>query len=231
MGLNYIWDLVIRAEQQGLAREKLHFRPGRVFSPYMELSPVDLNARMVEQAVDVNPYYRFYELFKDMFDVNVEDAPELRDALFDIIVHFLAELDLKQGMNKREYYIRFVLADMEAGRFGEGVSRALCLFSREERDRIAGNVLRLYETGEALYLLRDTLRYVFPRSTLYAHCEERDELLLYIGQENNEITQAKAGLIMDLFLPERFQTELYWEAHFGIVDVEETMRLDCIAMY
>ncbi len=229
--MNYIWDAVIQTERQGMPRKWLRFRPAEIFSPYMELSPVHLNARQVEQTIDVNPYYRFYELFKELFDANLEEAPELRETLFDLVLHFLAELDLQQGMNKREYYIRFVLADLDSGRFGAKVSRGMKLFSRDERDRVAGNVLRLYETGEALYLLRDTLRYVFPQSTLYAHCEERDELLLYIGRENNERTRAKAGVIMDLFLPEHFRTELYWEAHFGIVDVEETMRMDAIALY
>ncbi|MCM3340831.1 iron-dependent peroxidase [Paenibacillus sp. MER TA 81-3] len=231
MGVNYIWDLIIKAEQSGLNVNNIRFAPAKVYSPYMELSLEDLNARTVEQQVEVNPYYRFYDLFKDMFDINNEEDVELRNTLFDIVLHFLTGIDRVQGMNRREYYIKFVLRDMEEGRFGARVSEGIKLFDREEREAIAGNVLRLYETGEAVYLLKDTLRDIFRCSTIYANCEDKDELLFYVGQEETDTARAKLELIKELFLPARFHTEVYWRDHFGIIDVDDTMRLGGISLY
>ncbi|MMZ67294.1 hypothetical protein D1872_298670 [compost metagenome] len=92
-------------------------------------------------------------------------------------------------------------------------------------------MLRLYDTGEAVHLLRDTLVRMFPRSTLYANCEEKDELLLYIGQEERTEAREKLELILELFLPVRFDTEIYWEHHFGILDADYTLVQDGIALY
>lgn len=233
MGVNYIWDLIIKAEQSGVNALDIRFAPAKVYSPYMELSLEDLNAQAIGQLgmVEVNPYYRFYDLFKDMFDINNEEDVELRSTLFDIVLHFLTGIDRVQGMNRREYYIRFALRDMEEGRFGARVSEGIKLFDREEREAIAGNVLRLYETGEAVYLLKDTMRDIFPRSTIYANCEDKDELLFYVGQEDTDTARAKLELIKELFLPARFHIEVYWRDHFGIIDVDDTMRLGGISLY
>ncbi|MNG29336.1 hypothetical protein D3C84_1147480 [compost metagenome] len=75
------------------------------------------------------------------------------------------------------------------------------------------------------------MRKVFKRSTIYAICEEKDELILYVGQEETVESRGKVELILDLFLPVRFRTELYWSRHFGILGVEDTMRLDTMALY
>ncbi|GIO01000.1 hypothetical protein J5TS2_16680 [Brevibacillus halotolerans] len=229
--MNYIWDLLIKAERSGIEKKRVQFALAKVFSPYMELSLENLNAKEVDQIVEINPYYRFYEIFRDLFDPNIETDVELRNSLFDVLIHFLAEIDLMQGMNKREYYIRFLQQDLETGVFGRSVEDNIHLFTKEEREMIASNLLRLYETGEAVYLLKDTTKKVFTRSTIYANCEEKDELLFYIGQPETPIARAKIELIKDLFLPVRFSTELYWSYHFGIMEVEETMQVDYIALY
>ena len=33
----------------------------------MELSYKDINSTIIEGDIEVNPYYRFYEIFKDLF--------------------------------------------------------------------------------------------------------------------------------------------------------------------
>ncbi|OAB45494.1 iron-dependent peroxidase [Paenibacillus glacialis] len=231
MGLNYIWDLIIRGQELGIAKKDIHFLPAKVYSPYMELSQEDLNAMTVERDVEVNPYYRFYDIFNGMFDINNTEDIELRSTLFDILIHFLADIDLMQGMNKREYYIRFVLKDIRDGLLGKLVQEHISLFDREEQETIAANVLRLYDTGEALHLLRCMVSRIFQYSTIYANSEEKDELLLYIGQRENETAVKKLQLIMELFLPIRYRAEVYWSDHFGIIDEDSTMIQDHIALY
>lgn len=229
--MNYIWDLIIQGQRLGMKREEISFQPAIVYSPYMELSLEDLNAMTVSPEVEVNPYYRFYDIFNGLFSLdNVEDI-ELRETLFDILIHFLASIDLMQGMNKREYYICFVLQDIQDGLLGEQVKEDMLLLGREEQEIIAGNLLRLYDTGEALHLLRDTMGRLFRHSTMYVNCEEKDELLLYIGVRETEKARAKLRLVLELFLPVRFHTEIYWSYHFGILDEDYTMVLDQIALY
>nr|WP_209018376.1 iron-dependent peroxidase [Paenibacillus polymyxa] len=231
MGVNYVWDLLMRAREQGLDVDKFRFVPAVSYSPYMELSLAELNTSHLEQVVEINPYYRFYSIFRDLFPPDAEEYLELRESLFDIMMHFLAEMDLYQGMNRREYHIRFVQRDIAEGIFGPKVKEGFGQLNREDQDVIAEGLLRLYETGEAVHLLKETMRRVFHRSIIYTNCEEKDELLIYIGQEETPLSRIKVDLILDLFLPARFTTELYWTSHFGILEEDPTMKIDAIALY
>jgi hypothetical protein len=232
MGLNYIWDLLVQAQESGIRKRDVTFLPAKVYSPYMELSLEDLNAVAGEQVeVEVNPFYRFSDVFRDLLNINLTEDEEIRHTLFDILIHFLAELDFMQGMNKREYHIRFVLRDLEAGAFGERVKDRIGLFERDEREWIACAILRMYDTGETLNLLRSTVSRMFRRSTIYVNSEEKDEMLFYIGQKKTELAGRKLELLMELFLPVRYRTEVYWDCHVGIIDAADTMIQDRIAMY
>lgn len=66
---------------------------------------------------------------------------------------------------------------------------------------------------------------------IYVKSEEQDELLLYIRQKQTEQNERKVRLVQEIFLPIGFHMEVYWQYHFGIIDAEETMKLDRIALY
>ena len=229
--MNYIWDLLIKAENEGSRKQAIQFIPADTYSPYMELSNEMINTQTIDQIVEVNPYYRYYEIFKDLFPPEAQGEEEFKIIFFDLLLHFLADIDRVQGMNKHDYYVRFVLKDIEAATFGDSVKSKMIGFTQREKEQIAANILRLYQTGEEIYLLKDTMKKMFKDCIIYLKCEVKDELLIYIGQEKCAITQSKVDLILEIFLPIRFHTEIYWQQHFGIIDVEETMQLDKIALY
>jgi hypothetical protein len=229
--MNYIWDYVINAERNGIPQKKLRFLMAGVYSAYMELSPKMLNLREAEPEMEVNPYYRFYEIFKDFFHPDNQEDLELRNSLFNMIIHFLADIDRRLGMTKTEYRIRFVLADIKEGRLGAKLKRAIREFSLDEQDLIARNVYRLYRTGAMIDLLKDTVGKVFPRSIIYVNYEVKEELLLFLEYEPDEVNLIKLDAILEVFLPLRFRTEIYWDYHFGIIGNAEAMKVDTIALY
>jgi hypothetical protein len=49
--------------------------------------------------------------------------------------------------------------------------------------------------------------------------------------EPSEVNQIKVDAILEVFLPLRFRTEIYWDYHFGIIGNEEAMKVDSIAIY
>lgn len=229
--MNYIWDLLIKAENSGLCKQAIQFVPATSYSPYMELSYEMMNMQTVDEVVEVNPYYRYYEIFKALFPPDSDGEETLKHPLFDLLIHFLADIDLMQGMNKQEFYVQFMLRDIEAGVFGKSVQEKMKRLPKAEQSQIAMNILRLYQTGDELYLLKDTMRKLFKNCVLYLKSGVKDELLIYIGEEKSDMMQSKVALIQELFLPIRFQTEIYWKQHFGIMDVEETMRMNQIVLY
>ncbi|WP_411680955.1 hypothetical protein [Clostridium thailandense] len=229
--MNYVWDLVIKAKALGIPKEKLKFSAAETYSPYMELSNAYINSKLIEEEVELNPYYRFYEIFKDMFSLDNEENLEVRNTLFDILIHFLTDMDLKQGMNKKEYYIKFILQDIKKDVFGKIPKEDLEFFNEAEQDMLAGNILRLYITGQSLYLLKDSIRKLFKHSMIYVNCEEKDELLFYIGEEKKDEKLAKLEFVKEIFLPIKFNTKTYWKNHFGVIDVNETMTIGSIVIY
>lgn len=229
--MNYIWDYVINAERDGIPQRKLRFLMAQVYSAYMELSPTMLNFREIEPEIEINPYYRFYEIFRDFFHLDNQEDVELRKALFNMAIHFLADIDRRLGMTKTEYYLRFILTDIKEGRLGAKMSRAIPQFNLDEQEIIAGNIYRLYRTGTMIDLLKDTIIKIFPRTIIYVNYEVKDEILLFLEYEPSEVNQIKVGAILEVFLPLRFRTEIYWDYHFGIIGNEEAMKVDSIAIY
>jgi hypothetical protein len=229
--MNYVRDIIINLRQKGIDEKDLKFIAAKSYSPYMELSNVDINFDKIEEDIEVNPYYRYYEIFKDLFNINNEEDVELRETFFDIVMHFIADIDAMHGMTKREFHIRFILDDIENGILGERIRENFQIFSYKEKVIIVENLIKIYKTGQTLYILRDTVRTIFKKSTIYANYETKDELLFYIPHVKNEINEAKMEFIKEFFLPIKFRAEIYWEDHFGVIEVEETMKIDSIALY
>jgi len=229
--MNYIWDIIIKARQLGIDETKIKFIAAKSYSPYMELSNENINFKDIEQEVELNPYYRFFEIFKYFFSLDNFEDLELRETLFDIAIHFLTSIDLMSGMNKREFYSRFIIADINNGLLGNEIKEGFQLFDRMDKIVIAQNIIRLYITSEGLYLLKDTVRRIFHKSTIYANYETIDELLFYIPYERNDLNVAKFEFIKTIFLPINFRLDVYWMDHFGIICTEETMKIDKIALY
>lgn len=230
--MNYIWDVVIRAHQSGLPKEKIVFTLAKSYSPYMELAPANLNFNQVDDLqIEINPYYRFYEIFKDMFNINNEEDVELRNVLLDITIHFLDGIDRMQGMNKTEFYHQFIRREILDGRLGPQIREKFVLFSEPEQTILVANYLQLLVSGEMLYLLKETIRKIFKNSTIYANYETVNELMFFIPAEKTDLRVTKLELIKDLFLPLKFTTLTYWKDHFGIIGNDETMLIDSIALY
>jgi hypothetical protein len=229
--MNYLWDLVIKAAGDGIDQDKLIFAPAKRYSAYMELSNENLNFQDVTPRVELNPYYRFDAIFKDLINVNYQELAELREVLFDITIHFLTGIDLRQGMNKTEFYLRFIIKDLTGGVLGEDAGKRFALFTPAEQETIAQNWLQLYIGGEMLHLLRRSVRRIFPDSSIYANYETGNELLFFIPYPQTRENQTKLEFLDALFLPLTFRTVVYWTDHFGVIGMEETMVTDHIALY
>lgn len=229
--MSYIWEVLMEARKAGVPKKDIRFLMAERYSPYTELSNKCINAGNFERDVEINPYYRFYEIFKDLFHADYREDKEFRDTLFDIAVHFLAEIDRMRGMNKKEYYIRFILREIEAGEFGSRMRDRFRLFKEEEKELLALNILRLYETGGMLCPLEASVRGIFKKSLLYQNSKAKNELIFYIDRERSETEEAKLEFIQEMFLPVTFRTQVYWNDHFGIIGVDETMEIGNIAIY
>ncbi len=230
--MKYIWDILLKADQQKINRKRIKFVPAKICSPYMEIAFDELNAASLpeDNIVEVNECYRFYEIFKDLFNINVEESKELREVLLDILLHYLGELDLKRGLCKTEVYKKFLMKDIVNKVFGEELANKIHYFEKEECDTLLNGLTTLYNTGVSLQLFNKILRKVFKNSIVYSSKEKPKDMYIYLGEVWNKKLQNKIDVIVDTFVPIDMKPLIFWNQHFGILGLNNTMRMDEIIM-
>lgn len=230
--MNYTWEAALAADKNQIPREKLHFQPVRHGSPYTEIVFDNINTdRLEEQTVEVNPLYRFAEEFSEVFDINLNGLAETRELLFDAAMHYMIQLDLRQGLDKQEYALRFILKDILNGACGSEAAKAVTYFEKQKLRRLLRLILKLYRCGSSAYLFREVMRCQYPDSIVYVSNEAVRQILIYAGRKETAEERRKLDFLISMFLPVESEVFIFWENHFGIIDVDETMVLDEMVLF
>lgn len=230
--MNYLWNVLLQAKKQQIEEKKLKFQMAKHYSAYMEISNVYLNqSKLTDDCmIEVNPYYRFFDIFKDMFQPNLTEYEELRKSLTNLIFHQLAQNDVLSGMTKEEYYKKLLYKDFQNGRFGEENKKRISYFDREEREVILSGLLRQYETGSSLDLFKDMMEALILNNIVYHSNQNPYEILIFIGQRERKELKEKVRFLIEMFLEIPYEVDIYYEHHFGIIEMEETMVIDEIML-
>lgn len=230
--MNYAWEAALAADRSGIRREDLRYLPSGSGSPYAEIVQEEINNQSIGQnQVELNPLYRFAREFSAVFDRNLREYPRTRELFFDICMHYLVQLDLRQGLSKQEYALRFLLEDLLQGVWGHVPAQVIRHFEREKLRQLLRLILKLYQCGSSVYLFREVMRCIYPDSLVYTSNEKLRQVLVYIGIKADEKEQKQMEFLRDMFLPVNYEVFLFWEHHFGIMDVEETMVLDEMVLF
>lgn len=230
--MTYLWEVLLRADEQLFPREKLYFRQAETPSPYMEVAFEELNRKLVDETpVEVNAYYRFSAIFDYLLSGNLDELPEFKAALYDILMHYAAEINMREGLCKSEYFGSFLKEDVRANKFGESYAEVFKTFPRQQVRFVIESMVRLYEIGPSITLLKNVLRQVYRFSILYLHAVERRELLVYIGKRETAELSKQVDFLLSMFVPFDYIVHLFWDCHFGIIGVDETLLLDDFMIY
>ena len=219
--MNYAWELAIRSNSD------ITYVCEDNFSPYMELSAPPSHGK-----AEVNPYYSYYDVFKNLLNPQIRSQyPAIVDTVLDIIMHELVGTDRYMGMTRREYYINFVIHDIKSGCFGKYAAENFAVFNKRHQELIANNILALYKTGEEIHLLKESVRLIFEDSYIFSNAEARDEVIFYLRTEETIENKQKMELLQYLFLPFKCTCVIHWGKTFGIIGVEDLMKLGEIVLY
>ena len=215
--MQYIWEVVLAAEKNGIREADLRYEVAEVRSPYLEVSFSDLNTQTVEQTVvEVNPFYRFFDIFSEILDINQKEYEKTREIFVDTVFHYLALTDLRMGMSKKDYYLKFLAEELESGQFGSKAKAAMRLFSRYEK--------RYLEIFKWLF------QEIYINSMIYVSMDCANELYIYVGSAETQEERERVQFLLDTFLPIGMRTEVFYLEHFGILDMEETMVIDKVLL-
>ncbi len=134
--MNYAWEAVLLAEQNDRDRDSLRFVEAVTPSPYIEVSVTDLNTGEPEgDRVEINPLYRLGDVFGRLFDRNTDQMVQTRALFFDVCMHYITQLDLREGLSKEDYHHSLLSDDIRSGRQGGGGAFRTVLAAGAETDR------------------------------------------------------------------------------------------------
>jgi len=193
--MNYVWELIVKAMHQNADGNKIRFRVfdrDRNASGYTELSfPALIYEEMLTgemtSMVDVYPFGRFFDLFYIWASPGEDNPyygmyPEFDENLADVLMHYLTRIDMKSGMNRHEFDIKFIGDGIADGAFGDPAGYEL--FSLAEKRRIASDLLTLYATGDYMSCVKRALTEIFPRLQILNKGGE--EVIFYCGEPESE---------------------------------------------
>lgn len=225
--MNYAWEAVLQAEKHGRDRDSLLFTEASGPSPYIEVSVIDLNQESPEEdRVEINPLYRFGDVLGQLFDRNTEGYEQLREVFFDVCMHYIVRLDLREGLSKEDFYCSLIIHDIEEGIYGQAAQYRFTLFSKEEKKIISRSYLQLLKTGNYPEEFRKVMLRLYPQVFIYENNETAYELLVYLGIEGSEEERERTAFLREMFLPLQQTVHWFYGHHFGIIGVDETMIMD-----
>lgn len=240
--MRHLWEVLLAAEEEGIPEEKLRFVHTPSGSGYMELSLPCLNQTWLDEdeqaeggqtediSIGVNTYYRFYDTFYNMFPPDAAEFPALRESLTNLSLHMLAQNDIRRGLTKEDYHKRLLAKEILAGGFGGMTKDVFLSMNRTEQEKLLGGWLNSFRVGSALPVFLDMVHGLVADSIVYHSNECPDEVLVYTGLRKERNLEQRIQFLIDTFLDIRYHVEIFYEYHFGIIGVEETMQIDAIAI-
>ena len=229
--MQYIWEVVLAAEKNGIREADLRYEVAEVRSPYLEVSFYDLNTQTVEQtAVEVNPFYRFFDIFSGVLDINQKEYEKTKEIFVDAVFHYLALTDLRMGMSRKDYYFKFLVEELESGQFGRKAKAAIQLFSSYEKKYIVLALMDVVSSRNYREIFKWLFQEIYQDSIIYKSMDCANELYIYVGSAETQEERKRVQFLLDTFLPIGVRTEIFYLEHFGILEIEETMILDKVLL-
>lgn len=230
--MNCVWEIALKAGENGYALEDLRFINSTSPSPYTESSFDFLNTdRIEESTVEVNPLYRFPVQLGELFLADVTGYERVRELFLDVMLHYVAVWDLRSGADKKELRARYLLKEIESGRFLQCFKEVLLSLPADKAKIMMFYLLDLYRCGDYITAFKKAVRELYPRANLYIHGENSRKLILFTGVNETEEEKKKVKMLVQMFLPIACSIDIFWKYHFGIVGVEESMKIGTIAVY
>lgn len=230
--MNYAWEAVLQGEKENRNRNKLRFIEAINPSPYIEVSVEDLNlASPQKDQIEINPFYRLGDVFGQLFDRNIEGLEQAREIFFDVCMHYIVQLDLREGLSKEDYYCMLLVREINKGQYGMAVAENFMLFAQKEQRIILCSYLSLLKTGNYIQEFKKLIITLYPYAGIYENNDVPLELLVYLGVEETKREKKRAVFLREMFLPLQETVHWFFEHHFGIIGVDETMVIDEIAIF
>lgn len=228
--MNYIWEIMFRANEQNINENELFFEQSKRFSPYYEQSFIQINEKNIDdKVIEINSFYRFEEMFMDMIKDSKDE--HFKSYLFDSIIHFLIQIDLKEGISKKELYIRRIIDEVLNGIYNENIRQVFKSLTRNKQIRLAHIIYSQMQIGSSLNSFKKASIICFERAIIYQEKAKKIQIVIYLNVEQSKENEQIINSLIELFLPITYKIKIFYNEHFGVIGVKETMLIDNTIIY
>lgn len=231
----YIWNVLIEANINEIPTKQINYYiPKNNISPYFELNDEDVNfSDMGNNRIDVgvNPFYRFNEIFSNILDKVFDENEENREKIINFMMHYLANLDLLEGLNYRDIQAKKIIRAITKGVYGEEEAELFSEFKWNEKQKLALIIQDYYTYDKSFNILNKVMAAVYPDSIVYNHMYTNDTIAVYINKKKKVKEKKKVKFIKMFFIPMDIKIKVYWENHFAIVGISEVSKVGEAAVY
>ena len=98
----------------------------------------------------------------------------------------------------------------------------------DKKELRAMYILKEIEEGR---FLKRALRELYPKANLYVHSENLRKFTIFTGVDKTKEEVERMEMLEKLFLPISYETDVFWKYHFGIIGVDESMKIGKTAIY
>ena len=165
-----------------------------------------------------------------MFPPEQAEFPALRDSLTNLALHMIAQNDVIKGMTREDYYKKLLADEVMDGSFGSLAREVFCDMNRKEQEKLLSGWLNSFRVGSALPIFLDMVHGLIDNNIVYLSNTCPDKILLYTGLKKDKKIEQRIAFLADTFLDIKYHVEVFYEYHFGIMEIEETMQIDEIAI-
>ena len=108
------WNRVLRD------KENIRFYQAASYSPYSEYSRNWMEEENGITKLSINSFYRYDAIMQPLFGNKMVDKKR-REWIFDLYMHYLTELEYRNGATVQEYAVKGFWKQLEDGAYGENL--------------------------------------------------------------------------------------------------------------
>lgn len=228
--MNYLKDIIIESKYRKIEKQKIKYYMPNHISPYLEINEQNLNLLTIdnekENLIGVNPYFRNEKIFWDFLSPNLECFKGIKDLLFNILCHLIAETDYYYIQRLSDFDKKLIENAVLSNDYGEEIRDIYLGFLETEKKYVIEELYKMYKLGLNMERLISIVNELFPGNISYDYKEEKDVLSIFLPYKENDVNKRKFELIQVLFVPINLKVKIYWQYHFMVIGIDEMSKLD-----
>ena len=223
----YIWSILQKYFDDEVKRQEIKFViPKDRISPYVELNDESLSQNIIRSnEIQVNPFLRFEGMYIQNQENDTQKEIVSKDSFNNILLHLFGRLDLLEGLNGYDIFLKLIIDEIERGEFGEKAKENFKYLSRSEKRIIAKYIKKYYVQDNSINIFLRAFKEIFSDSIVYYNKSKKRNILLYINEEDLEENKKKVEVLKGFFLPFEYKIKVMWKYHVGVMGVKETMEI------